>query len=145
MSAAGKGGLFVILTLLSIANAQAREFLRYEPSVVSMHGSIQRVPCVASDRKPVSVQCHILRLTISRPVDVGQGVEIDTPVTNQRHFDIVLEQNSIVAGVTGARARAALSELVDKPVRAIGSLTYAPTMGTTTIRFVVRDIERDNR
>ncbi|MFT8645299.1 hypothetical protein [Gluconacetobacter sp.] len=137
--------LLFILAPMSISNVEARQSLRYEPSVVSLHGSIQRVPCVEPDSQHVSTQCQTLRLTISRPVDIGHGVEIDTPVTNQRHFDIVLERDSIVAGDTGAQARTALSGLVDKPVKAIGSLTYAPTAGTTIVRFVVKDIERENR
>lgn len=141
MSTYTSGILTVILGIVPVSSLNARELLSYEPSTVSVHGSIQRVPCIASEGQRMAPGCKVLRLEINSPVDIGGGSQIDTPVTNQKYFDIVLEQKSIVAGSTGPEARGALSELVGKPVTAVGSLTYAPTRGTTKVRFVVKDIE----
>ncbi|WP_156482760.1 hypothetical protein [Acetobacter cerevisiae] len=137
-----RGTLAVVLGVVPNSSLNAREFLSYEPSTVSVHGSIQDVPCIDSEGQRIAPECKVLRLEISRPVDIGGGTQIDMPVTNQKYFDIVLELKSIVAGSTGPEARVALSELVGKPVTAVGSLTYAPTTGTTKVRFVVKYIEK---
>lgn len=106
------GILAVILGVVPVSSLNAREFLSYDPSTVSVHGSIQRVPCIASEGQRMAPECKVLRLEISSLVDIGSGSQIDTPVTNRKYFDIVLEQKFIVIGSADPEAKMALSEFV---------------------------------